>query len=195
MCRAVRRAPLLGETRSKSFGCWPFRAYNHNVVVTWLVVLTEGWADSIWTGTVLASFLYELMGQSNAYAGYVEAAMGVTNLVVALPVGWLADKGSKSRIIRWGGAIVPLAVGATSFAVVFGVSHRDEQTLCFGIFLGAMCLWGVVQAIVNGPAQVRALENRPGAVCVCLCVCLSLFSLFFPHVCVALACKARVLSP
>ena len=87
--------------RSKNF---PGSKYNHNVVVNWLLKVSTGMADSIWSGTVLASYLYELMGQSNSFAGYVEAAQGVASLVVALPVGWLADRGSKSRIIAIGGS-------------------------------------------------------------------------------------------
>ena len=90
----------------------------------------QGSADSIWSNTVLASYVYELMVKTptltlnpnpnpspkpkpkpkpnpnpnpnqvktptpNTYAGYVEAAQGLSNLVVALPVGWAADKGSK----------------------------------------------------------------------------------------------------
>ena len=60
--------------------------------------VVQGSADSIWSNTVLASYVYELMVKTptpNTYAGYVEAAQGLSNLVVALPVGWAADKGSK----------------------------------------------------------------------------------------------------
>ena len=148
-------APLLAEAplNNKNFPCPPLNRFNHNVVVTWLLVLVEGVGDSIWSGTVLASYLYELMGKSNAYAGYVEAAQGLVNLVVALPVGWAADRGSKTRIIALGGALIPLAVGATTFAVIYGTSPLDEKMLCFWIFLGAMCVWGVVNAVSSGPAQ------------------------------------------
>ena len=39
--------------------------------------VVQGSADSIWSNTVLASYVYELMaktGSPNTYAGYVEAA-------------------------------------------------------------------------------------------------------------------------
>ena len=50
--------------------------------------VVQGSADSIWSNTVLASYVYELMaktGSPNTYAGYVEAAQGLSNCVVASP--------------------------------------------------------------------------------------------------------------
>ena len=149
------------DSDSKNFAYWPFRTRNHNVVVTWIQCVLQGSADSIWTNTVLASFVYELMSTTktpNAYAGYVEAAQGIANLVFALPVGLAADKGSKSRIVAIGGLLIPLAVGITSYAVIRGVQvaeddENDRRFQCFGIFLGSMCLWGIVSAIASGPAQ------------------------------------------
>ena len=116
-------------------------------------------ADSVWSKTVLASYLYELMGQSNSYAGYVEAAQGIASLVVALPVGWLADRGSKSRIIAAGGVLLPVAVAATSFAVIYGVEHQDDKRSSFSMFVGALSLWGVVQSFQNGPAQALYADS------------------------------------
>mmetsp|Transcript_7239 Transcript_7239/g.12230 ORF Transcript_7239/g.12230 Transcript_7239/m.12230 type:complete len:606 (+) Transcript_7239:187-2004(+) len=152
---------LLSEaSSSKNFPCFPpLNRFNHNVVVTWLLVVVEGIGDNIWTGTVLASYLYELMGKSNAYAGYVEAAQGLSNLIVALPVGWAADRGSKAKIIACGGVLVPLAVAASSFAVIYGTSHIEENILCFWIFLGAMCMWGIVNAVSSGPAQALYADS------------------------------------
>ena len=144
--------------RSKNFSG---SKYNHNVVVNWLLKLSTGMADSIWSGTVLASYLYELMGKSNSYAGYVEAAQGVASLVVALPIGWMADRGSKSRIIRAGGLMLPWAVAATAFAVVYGVEHQhdDDKLPSFLMFVGALSLWGAVQSIQNGPAQALYADS------------------------------------
>jgi MFS family permease len=109
----------------------------------YILVLTTGIADSVWNGTVLASYLYELMGKSNAYAGYVEAAQGVTNLVVAIPLGFVADRGSKARVVAVGGLVVPIATAATAFAVIYGAQHVQHCFIAFYLFLGAMCLWGM----------------------------------------------------
>ena len=162
-----RDEPLLGGTApppSKNFALWPFKNFNHNVVVCWSVVITSGVADSIWSGTVLAAYLYELMG-SNAYAGYAEAAQGLTSLLFALPVGWAADRGRKARIVVIGGGCIVVAAAATSFAVIYGVAEGGddgfERTLSYGVFIGAMCLWGLVNAVTNGPAQAIYADSTP----------------------------------
>ena len=162
-----RDEPLLGGTApppSKNFALWPFKNFNHNVVVCWSVVITSGVADSIWSGTVLAAYLYELMG-SNAYAGYAEAAQGLTSLLFALPVGWAADRGRKARIVAIGGGCIVVAAAATSFAVIYGVAEGGddgfERTLSYGVFIGAMCLWGLVNAVTNGPAQAIYADSTP----------------------------------
>ena len=104
---------------NKNFACWPLSHYNHNVVLNWLISAVQGVGDSIWNGVVLASFIYELFKHSNkgnAYVGYVEAAQGTIILVVSLPIGFLADKFSKSLVIRAGAICIPIAAAATIFA-------------------------------------------------------------------------------
>ena len=119
----MRDEPLLSDrsdSGGKNFAYGPFRRFNHNVVVCWGLVLFSGCADSTWTGTALAAYLYKLMDNSNASAGYAEAAQGIASLLFALPVGWAADRGSKSRIIQTGGIIMVVAIIATSFVSALG---------------------------------------------------------------------------
>ncbi len=57
-------------------------------------------------------------------------------------------------------------MGLTSYAVIRGVDDAEaeddaDRLTCFGIFLGAMCLWGVVQAISSGPAQALYADSTP----------------------------------
>ena len=148
MCR---RAALLTEDDDleRNFRFWPLQRFNHNVVVNWMLKGSAGCADSVWSQTVLAAYLYELMDQSNAYAGYVEAAQGITTLLVALPAGWAADRGSKSAIVRMAGLAIPPAICTTAFAVVYGVGHSQpsERGVCFSTLVASLCVWGAVQAV------------------------------------------------
>ena len=109
---------------SKNF---PRTSTNWNVAVMLALKFSTGLADNVWGGTVLASYLYEIMGQSNSYAGYVEAAQGMSSLIVSIPVGLLADRGSKARVIAGGGLLLPVAVAATSFADMFGCSLESRR--------------------------------------------------------------------
>ena len=153
---------LSSRARSnKNFPLWPFRKHNRNVVLTWITSLFEGAGDSVWNGTVLVALIYEIMGKSNSYAGYVEAVQGLTMLIVALPVGWIADRSSKSKVIIAGALCIPVAVAATAFAGIYGVAHPKHSFLCFYVLLGAMVLWGTTYSIYGGAQQALLADSTP----------------------------------
>lgn len=185
MCRApeqLRVQPLLAADapEKKNFPLPPLTRLNHNVALLLLMRIVSGLHTSLWSGTVLASYLYVLMG-SNAYAGYVEAAMGIANMVFALPAGYLADRFSRSSVIAVGGWCVPLAAGLTGTAVIIGVQRKEQPTrallfgtnitgsgtpglspelqLPFWLFVAALATWGFVQAVQNGAAQALFADS------------------------------------
>jgi MFS family permease len=150
---------------STSCPCSPLRRYNRNVVLTWISGALEGAGDSVWNGTVLVALIYEIMGQSNTYAGYVEAVQGLTSLVVGLPVGHIADKSSKSRVIAFGALCVPLATAATAFAAVYGVADglptHTHTTAFIAIMMGAQVMWGIAYAVYGGTQQALMADSTP----------------------------------
>lgn len=187
MCRApeqLRVLPLLtaDSPQKKNFPLPPLQRLNHNVALLLLMRIVSGLHTSLWSGTVLASYLYVLMG-SNAYAGYVEAAMGIANLVFALPAGYMADRFSRSGVIAVGGWCVPLAAGLTCTAVIIGVQRKQQQAVAlldatnttgdgapglshelelpFWLFVAALGTWGFVQAVQNGAAQALFADSVP----------------------------------
>ena len=156
----MNSVPLLSRDRdSKAFGYWPFATENHNVAVAWINICITSVADNVWEGTILASYLLVLMGGKNTYVGIVEAAMGLSTLIFALPVGIFADKVSKAKATWLAGALIPVAVAVTSFAVIYGVDHQDENVLCAYLMLAAMCVWGTVAAIAGGPTQALFADS------------------------------------
>jgi hypothetical protein len=52
-------------------------------------------ASALWADTAIVVFIFVLT-DSNSRVGFVEAAQGLGNLLLALPVGYLADKWSKA---------------------------------------------------------------------------------------------------
>ena len=149
---------------SNNFSIWPLRRLNHNVALTFIVAAFEGAGDSVWNGSVLAAFIYELMGASNSYVGYVEAAQGTIILLVGLPMGWIADKFAKPPVIIAGALCIPIAVAATAFAAVYGVAHegiRTEELKAYWVLFGAMCAWGVAYAVYGGALQAMMADSIP----------------------------------
>ena len=150
-------ATLLERPASKNFAFRPFRSVNHNVVVNIATRMAFGLSDGIWLGTVLANYLFHLGG--NEFAGYAEAAMGVASLVVALPAGYAADRGSKASVVAVGGLVLPVAVGLTCTAIMYSSTHPASKELSFIFFVIALSVWGGVQSIANGPAQALYADS------------------------------------
>ena len=79
---------------------------NPNVRLSLALCITQGIADSIWGAVVLSGFLYALgvaMGKQtsdNTLVGAAEAVQGMTQLLFALPIGYVADIYGKARIVR-----------------------------------------------------------------------------------------------
>lgn len=159
-------------------------SWNRYLIIT--ISFLTGIADSIWVGSVLASFCYILSNDSNTVVGLIEAANGLTTLIVALPVGYIADKGRKSKIIAFGGACIFVAVALTSFVVWETSSseyvnrttphgftedydydkhhHSDISGVPkWGIWVMgvAMCVWGVASSVCVGPVQALLADSIP----------------------------------
>ena len=129
---------------------------NHNVFLALLLSALYGCADAIWSGTVFAAYLKLINNNSNTAVGYVEAASGVAGLLSAVPVGFFADRYTRSSVIRLGGCCLVVAAccfTATLISVGDSSPEGSDQTQAFVLFLGTCFLWGLGGGVVNGPVQ------------------------------------------
>lgn len=131
---------------------------NRNVVLTILVSIISGISASIFEGAILVGFVFVMTG-SNADAGYVEASQGVAELVMALPIGYLADKYPRSRVIKFGGVLVVIASALTYYAVWRGSTTADNATEAYYLLMIALGLWGTVDGISYGPMQALYADS------------------------------------
>mmetsp|Transcript_16364 Transcript_16364/g.53273 ORF Transcript_16364/g.53273 Transcript_16364/m.53273 type:complete len:570 (+) Transcript_16364:2219-3928(+) len=141
---------------------------NWNVRVALVTSVVIGCADSIWNGTVLSTFVYEL-GHSNKFVGFVEAAIGLVQLVVAVPIGAYADskKDGTSRkvfVTKLGCPCTATAAIATTACVYFLAfvreDHLSKELLKCGL-VGVMMLWGATESVVMGPFQALFADSLP----------------------------------
>ncbi len=147
----------------------PAAAQQHGKVSknVWLLLLCcagYGFADSVFTGTVIVAWVQLLAGgadapDSNKEVGYVEATQGMAMLLTALPVGYIADKVSRQSVIRVGAVGFLVAVALTSYAVL-DPEHYGHKVQ-YWLLLGSMALWGTGQGIFNGPAQALFADSVP----------------------------------
>lgn len=162
------KSPLLGaDGPSPVFGRGPWASVNHNVVVGIALAIMSSLAESIWQGTVLTKFIFESTGGHNVLVGYADAARGLTALLVAIPLGVVADRSRNYvAIIAAGGLLAPLAAALTLAAVSRSSAAssddenaRDEMPL----LLAALCAWSAVQTARVGPVQALfASSTRRG---------------------------------
>ena len=138
---------------------------NKNVFMALVLCTLYGMADNLWSGTVFVAYLKLINGGENAAVGYVEGANGISGLFTALPIGYLADKYPRSRIIKFGGVALILTAVAHS-SVMFYVGDavpedQDKVDFSLYLFLGVMTLWGAAGGVVNGPVQALYADSTP----------------------------------
>ncbi|CAE7469707.1 TDRD1 [Symbiodinium natans] len=127
-------------------------------------VLCGLWATGLYsTGaglfqlTVLPSFIL-LVGGSNFDVGFAEGLQGLSNLIFALPVGYIADKWSRRLCIRIGATLSLLA--GVCFMVAVSLATADNAT-AFSILCAALGLQGICDGIMNGPLVALMDDSCP----------------------------------
>jgi len=107
--------------------------------------------------TILPSFIL-LVGGSNFDVGFAEGLQGLTNLIFALPAGYLADKWSRKACIRIGSGLSLVSGGC--FLAAVAVAKADNQT-AFVILCAALGLQGITDGIMNGPLVALMDDSCP----------------------------------
>lgn len=124
---------------------------NHNVFFNLILALLYGVSNSLWNGTAYAAYLKQLGHNHNGPLGAIEAVSGLASLVTALPVGYLADKLGRSKVISVGGILLFCTSVLQIFVLEWSTDHNPETALwIMGVI---MALWGIGDGIIQGPAR------------------------------------------
>eukprot|EP00439_Symbiodinium_sp_Y106_P063951 s1172_g9.t6 len=107
--------------------------------------------------TVLPSFIL-LVGGSNFDVGFAEGLQGLTNLIFALPVGYIADKWSRRACIRIGASLSLLSGACLLLAVLLATA---DNSTAFAILCAALGLQGICDGIMNGPLVALMDDSCP----------------------------------
>jgi len=136
---------------------------NHNVFLNLLLAALYGLSGSLWNGTAYVAYLKKLGHNRNGPLGNIEAVSGLATLVTALPVGYLADRLGRSKVISAGGFVLlcttMLLVGVIEWV---GADPGGKQTDTALILLGAiMWFWGIGDGVVDGPCSALYADSTP----------------------------------
>jgi MFS family permease len=140
---------------------------NHNVLLNLVICLLYGLSDSLWNGTANAAYLKQLGHDQNGPLGDIEAVNGLASLLTALPIGYLADRIGRSKVIRAGGVLMFLTIGVQIYLLEWIGTHSPEansreHNLTALIIMGVvMACWGVADGVVNGPASALYADSTP----------------------------------
>jgi MFS family permease len=139
---------------------------NHNVLLNLVLALSYGISNSLWNGTAYAAYLKQLGNGRNGPVGDIEAVNGLASLVTALPVGYLADKIGRSKVIAAGGILLfvtaILQIGVLEWVGTSNDGHENDHETTALLIMGViMALWGVGDGIVNGPASALYADSTP----------------------------------
>eukprot|EP01065_Artemidia_motanka_P036467 TRINITY_DN4439_c0_g1_i1.p1 TRINITY_DN4439_c0_g1~~TRINITY_DN4439_c0_g1_i1.p1 ORF type:complete len:509 (+),score=106.36 TRINITY_DN4439_c0_g1_i1:59-1585(+) len=162
--RAPAHQPLDDDVIDK--GAWwcpvgRWKSVNHNVMLMYIVTLVVGIADSIWNGTIMVAFIYLLSHKSNTVVGVIEASNGVVALMVALPVGYFADKVGRAAAMRVGAFGMVISTAFTCWLTIYAEENQDEQHWLKWVFLAALSLWGMSESVIYGPGQALFADSLP----------------------------------
>ena len=92
----------------------------------------------------------------------METINGLSLLIFALPIGYFADKYSRSKAIRIGGAILLVASILDAILVAWaGCDLPPSKQLWKILFLISACLWGIGGGIVDGPTLALFADSTP----------------------------------
>ena len=136
---------------------------NHNVFLNLVLAALYGLSGSLWNGTAYVAYLKKLGHNKNGPLGDIEAVSGLATLVTALPVGYLADRLGRSKVITAGGFIL-LCTTMLQFGVMewVGADPGGKQTDTALILLGAiMWFWGIGDGVVEGPCSALYADSTP----------------------------------
>ena len=121
---------------------------NANVRFTLLYALLLSIASSLTFDNVFAQ-LIKMLRNDNTSVGIASGVKGTTQLLLALPAGWIADRIGRQAVLRAASAFALLSVGYT--AIVLTMRHRFSDDALYALLLGGTALWGVFMGLHSAP--------------------------------------------
>mmetsp|Transcript_18601 Transcript_18601/g.28118 ORF Transcript_18601/g.28118 Transcript_18601/m.28118 type:complete len:498 (-) Transcript_18601:737-2230(-) len=136
---------------------------NHNVFLNLLLAVLYGISGSLSNGTALAAYVKKLGNDQNGPFGDIEAAFGLATLITALPVGYLADKWGRAKVIRCGGILLLISTICQSSLLSWVGTDPDDRHETMGLWLlGVLSvMWGISEGVVNGPCSALFADSTP----------------------------------
>jgi MFS family permease len=172
------REPLLSiSEESSALSTRQLRKNQRNVTLTLVYTGLAFAGRSIWSQSVLSTFVYFLRNDNPEAVGYITAVMGISQLVASFPAGYVADAYRRDTLLRASSVMGVTAIAATTAACwqenyVYLVVALSIWGCCYG-FANTTLSALFADSIQDGErahyftqrAMLRTLGNVAGPVC------------------------------
>ena len=115
---------------------------NRNVRLALLYAVFAFAGRSIWNQSVLATYVYLITDENPKAVGFLTAVMGMSQMMTALPTGWLVDVYRRDTMLR-----IAAGVGIVAMVVTLAALYHTPRS--YTLLVLALAVWGVLWGIVN----------------------------------------------
>ena len=107
---------------------------------------------SVWSQSVLSTFVFLLRNEDYRAVGFITAVMGLAQLVTSFPSGFLADRYRRDTLLRVASVVALLAIASTLYAIF----TNDYRSLVVGL-----AVWGSYWGISNTSMSALFADSIP----------------------------------
>ena len=120
----------------------PQQLRNIKFILAYSLLMFAG--RSMWSQTVLSAYVYLLRDNNAEAVGLLTAIMGISQLLLSFPTGYLADKFRRDTLLKSASVFGFVAISTT----VVAVRRRSYSLLALALALWG-ALWGIVYTTIS----------------------------------------------
>ena len=128
------------------------RTVSRNVPLTLAYTAFVFAGRSVWSQSVLSTFVFLLKEEDYRAVGFITAVMGLAQLVTSFPTGYLADRHRRDSLLRAASVVGVLAMASTLFAI---------QSSHYVALVIGLAVWGSYWGISNTAMSAIFADSIP----------------------------------
>jgi MFS family permease len=140
----------------------PTPPISRNVSLTLIFTFCAFAGRSIWSQSVLATFVYLLADNNPEAVGFITAVMGISQLVASFPSGLVADSYRRDTMLKVASGIGVVAIITTLFVCSRHVrGGGDKHHMHYSYLVIALGIWGCFWGVANTSLSALFADSIP----------------------------------
>ena len=134
---------------------------SRNVPLVLLYTFCNFAGRSLWSQSVLATFVFLLTNDNPEDVGLITAVMGTSQLVMSFPAGVLADKYRRDTMLKLSSGIGIVAILSTICTLVLCSRGDTHGTMYFSYLAVSLAIWGCFRGVSNTSLSALFADSIP----------------------------------